>query len=111
MSKRVLIVWINPLFRESALLLLQHPEVECVGTSNDFGTISDTVARKQPDTIVVEEDEGKVPTEVMAVLEDEGFKGWLVSFNLFDNRLHVFHREEWNAAQATDLLNLILQQR
>lgn len=108
-SQRVLIVWLNPLFRESAFLLLQHPEIEWLGAVHDYETVRDIVLSKQPDTIVVEEAGGRVPTEVMAILEEEAFKGRLVSFSLIDNRLHIFHREEWNAAQADDLLHLILQ--
>lgn len=107
-SRRVLIIWVNPLFRDSVLMLLRHPDVKCVGVINSDEVVPDEISSMEPDTILVEEAEGRVSDEVMSVFEGPDFRGRLVSFSMGDNRLRVYQREEWAAVQADDLLHLIL---
>jgi AmiR/NasT family two-component response regulator len=109
-SQRVFVVWANPLFRDSVLALLQHPEVECVGVVQDGQIVPEEILRATPDSILVEEADGHVAAAIMELFEQsEEFQGQLVSFSLRDNRLRVYRREEWTAVQAEDLLHLILQ--
>jgi len=108
-SQRVFVVWVNPLFRDSVLILLQHPEVEYVGAANDEKEAVENILTTKPDTILVEETEGKVSATIMNLFERPSFKGRLVSLNLVDNRLHVYQREEWTALRAEDLLHLVLR--
>lgn len=107
-ARRVLVVWVNPLFRDSVLMLLRHPDVECVGVIESNEVVPDEISSMEPDTILVEEAEGHMSDEVMDVFEGPDFRGRLVSFSMGDNRLRVYHREEWAAVQAEDLLHLIL---
>ena len=107
-SRRVLVIWVNPLFRDSVLMLLRHPDVEYVGVINSSEVVPEEISSMEPDTILVEEAEGQVSEEVMDVFEGPDFRGRLVSFSMGNNRLRVYHREEWAAAQAEDLLHLIL---
>ena len=108
-SQRVFVVWINPLFRDSVLILLQHPQVEYVGAANDEEVAVENILNKEPDTVLVEETEGKVSSTILNLFEQPSFKGRLVSLNLIDNRLCVYRREEWTALHAEDLIHLVLQ--
>jgi DNA-binding NarL/FixJ family response regulator len=108
-AHRVFVIWANPLFRDSVRVLLQHPEVDCVGEAHNDGLATEAILSLQADTILVEEALGKVPAMVMELFEHSRFAGRLVSVSLRNNRLRVYHREEWAAAHADDLLHLILQ--
>lgn len=108
-SRRVFVLWANPLFRDAVLILLRHPAVENVGATNSEEVAVEKILRAQPDTILVEEMDGKVPSTLMLLFESPSFNGRLVSLNLNDNRLRVYQREEWIALRAEDLLRLILQ--
>ena len=107
-SRRVIVIYVNPLFRDSVLMLLRHPNVKCVGVVRSDEVIAEEVSSMEPDTILVEETEGYVSDEVMSVFEGPEFRGRLVSFSMDDNKLRVYQREEWAAIQADDLLHLIL---
>ena len=107
-SRRVFVVWDNPIFRDSMLVLLRHPEVECVGAAKNDRAAVDAILQKEPDTILVEEIEGKVWGTILDLFERPGFDGRLVSLNLRDNHLYVYQRQEWIAKQVDDLLHLIL---
>lgn len=109
MPRRLFVVWTNPLFRDSVRLLLDHPEVDLAGTTSDYVAAKEAIMNLKPDTILVEEVEGIVPTNLMEILETNHFNLRLISINLDDNRLRVFHRQQWNIVQAEDLLRLILQ--
>lgn len=109
MSQRVFVVWVNPLFRDSVLILLQHPQVEYVGAANDEDDAVENILDMEPDTILVEETDGKISATIMNLFERPSFRGRLVSLNLRDNRLHVYQREEWTALHADDLLHLVLR--
>ena len=106
--RRVIVIYANPLFRDSVLMLLRHPDVKCVGVIQRNEVVAEEVSSMEFDTILVEENEGHVSDEVMSVFEGPGFKGRLVSFSMDDNKLRVYQREEWAAIQAGDLLHLIL---
>lgn len=107
-SRRVIVIYANPLFRDSVLMLLRHPEVECVEVIHRDEVVAEQISSMELDTILVEETEGQVSNEVMSVFEGPGFRGRLVSFSMDDNKLRVYQREEWAAIQADDLLHLIL---
>lgn len=108
-SHRVFVIWANPLFRDSVRMLLQHPDVDYVGEAHNDGLAPEALLALQADTILVEDSLGRVPAKVMDLFERSRFPGRLVSVSLRNNRLRVYHREEWAAAHADDLLHLILQ--
>ena len=107
-SRRVIVIYANPLFRDSVLMLLKHPDVKCVGVMHSDEVAEEKIESMEPDTILVEETEGHMSNEVMNVFEGPEFRGRLVSFSMDDNVLRVYQREEWAAIQADDLLHLIL---
>ncbi len=61
--RRVFVVSKHPIFRQSVRLLLDHPDVEWVGASPDCTAARSEIIDLQPNTILVEETEGKIPTE------------------------------------------------
>jgi len=107
-SRRVYVIWKHPIFRKSVHLLLDHPEVEWVGASSDCTQARTEIVGLQPDTILVEESEGKVSTDAMGILETSTWNVRVVSVSLADNRLNIFHREQKTVGQAKDLLYLVL---
>lgn len=109
MSRRLFMVWSSPIFRDSINLLLDHPDVEWLGTASDYKAVQEEIHQLHPDTIVVEEVEGGLPARMIELLETENSVLQLVCVSLEDNRLRIFTRENRAVAEASDLLQLILQ--
>jgi hypothetical protein len=89
-------------------MLLKHPDVECVGVTDDGAAVAGDILSATPDTVLMEEAGGRLSREAITLLEDTDFKGRLVSVSLTANRLRVYRREERVAVKAEDLLRLIL---
>lgn len=106
--RRVFVVSKHPIFRQSVRLLLDHPDVEWVGASPDCTAARSEIIDLQPNTILVEETEGKIPTDALEILEASTWEVRVVSVSLDDNSLSVFHREQKTVGQANDLLDLVL---
>lgn len=111
MSRRLYLIWTNPLFRDSVRLLLDHPEVEWLGTASDIVSARAEILENHPDTIVVEEVEGGLPAKMIELLESDNSVLQLICVSLEDNRLRIFTRENRAVAEASDLLQLILEER
>ena len=109
MRRRLLTIWTNPLFRESMRLILDHPDVEWVGSSADYGAARELARELQPDIIVVEEIDGSMPACVLEVLEEQELQVRLVGVNLVDNRTHIYRCEELLVATTDELVRLVLQ--
>lgn len=109
MPRRLFMIWTSPIFRDSVHLLLNHPEVEWLGTASDYTAAQEDIRKLRPDTIVVEEAKGALPAQIIELLEAENTILKLILISLEDNRLRVFSRETWTVAEADDLLRLILQ--
>jgi DNA-binding NarL/FixJ family response regulator len=107
-AKRVFVVWKHPIFRQSVRLLLDHPDVEWVGESPDFVAVHSILAGLQPDTILVEESEGKISTNALEILEASSWNVRVVGLSLDDNRLSVYRREQQTVGKSKDLLHLVL---
>ncbi len=109
MGRRVFIVWCNQLFYESVQALLNHPDIEVVGTSSEPGTAWTNIERLRPDTVIVEEcwsssDTGR---EVLHIMESSAWDPRILRLGLHNNELQMYHREHRTLEQAGDLLNLI----
>ena len=57
-TRRVFVIWMNPLFHESVRLLLSHPDVEWVGATSDHAAAHEQIMKLRADTILIEEGEG-----------------------------------------------------
>lgn len=106
-TRRVYVVWTHPLFYESVRLLLNDPNVELVGATSNYAAAHSQIMNLQPDTIIIEEKEGELSTEVFEFLNDSPLVGRIIGLNLVDNQLCVYHRERRTVGQAEDLLDLI----
>ena len=108
MTRKLYVIWTNPIFRDSVRLLLNHPDVNWVGTTSDYGLAKENISLLQPDTVVIEQEESFVPSPIMEALEANAKDFRLIVVNLSDNKLRVFHREQWVITVESDLLNLVL---
>jgi DNA-binding NarL/FixJ family response regulator len=106
--RRVFVVWTHPIFHESVRLLLNHPDVELVGATSDYGAAQREILGLQPDTVLVEEPGGSLRAEVMGILEASPWSVRVIGLSLEDNSLSVYHREQRTVAQSDDLLQLVL---
>ncbi len=107
-TRRVFVIWTHQLFHESVRLLLNHPEVEWVGETSDHQAVQDEIIKLEPDTILIEEIEGSIPSEVMEILGTCHWGVRVIGLNLTNNKLSIYHREQRTVRQAEDLLRLIL---
>ncbi len=108
MSKRIYVVWTNPIFRDSVGLILDHPDIHWVGKTSDYGLAKESISRLKPDVILVEEVESSIRSPFLAFLEASSFDAQLIIINLNDNTLKIYHRQEWNLVREEDLLKLVL---
>jgi DNA-binding NarL/FixJ family response regulator len=108
-TRRVFVIWSNPLFHESVRLLLNHPDVEWLGSTADHVAARGQITSLQPDIIIMEEREvGGVLAEVLEILEASSSDIRVFRLSLAGNELSVYHREHQTMGQAEDLLTLIL---
>jgi len=108
MPRRLFVFWENPIFRDSVRLLLDHPEVEWVGASSDYAAAKEGILDTKPDTLLIEGTEGRLPAAVIDLLDACNYSLRLIMFNLIDNRLSVYHYEQWLVADEGDLIRLVL---
>lgn len=110
MSRRLFMIWSTPIFRDSIFLLLDHPEIEWLGAASDYEAVQEEIHQLHPDAIVVEEVDGGLPDKVIELLETNNSVRQLICVSLEDNRLRIFTRENKAVAEASDLLQLVLEQ-
>ena len=91
-------------------LLLDHPDIKLVGATSDYKTAHDEILGLQPDTIIVEEGEQGIPSEMMKYLEAYPWNVRVTFLNLTDNQLNMYQHEQRTMGQADDLLHLILSE-
>jgi DNA-binding NarL/FixJ family response regulator len=106
---RVFIFWTHPLFFETVRALLNHPSVECVGSSQDYSTGWDLVSDPPPDTIVIEEDGRGPQPETIKLLITTRLNVRVLGLNLLDNEIRVFDYSQRTAWKSDDLLHWILE--
>jgi len=107
-TQKVFVIWTNPLFHASVVLLLENPNIELVGATSDYAEAVDEISKHQPDTILIEKTGMKVPAEVLEILDSSSWKMRIFDLNLNDNELSIYHREHKPVVQVEDLLSLII---
>lgn len=106
--RRVFVVWTNPLFYESARLMLRHPEVLWLGSAQDINLAREEILRLRPDTILYERTGADYPSALLEIMEAESRDIRLIGLSLIDNEIRLLHHEQQTAAAAGDLLQCIL---
>jgi hypothetical protein len=109
--QRVFVVWTNPLFHESVRLILRHPNIQFVGANSDYTVAQKEIYILRPDTILIEETGIKETSDVMEVLGICPWNVLVVLLSLSENKFNVYHHEQRNLEQDSDLLQLILGNR
>ncbi len=107
-NRRVFILWKNPLFHESVRLLLNHPDVECVGSTTNHLDARSDILNFQPDIILLEETKEDIQWDAFEILKACSWSLRVVSLNLTDNQSCVLCREFATVNEADDLLRLVL---
>ncbi len=106
--RRVFVIWTNPLFHESAVLLLEHPDIIIVGAAAYFTNAHEDIMRLQPDTILFERTRAGIPVDVMGILEAETWDMRIIGLSLDNNEMSLYHRERQMVVEAGDLLQFVL---
>jgi chemotaxis response regulator CheB len=104
-ERSVFVIWTNPLFHETVRLILQQPDVRLVGASSDRADAMSKVAALNPDVVVIEET-GSQDVETMSILMTAPI---VIRLGLADNELSVYQRQHRMAANAEDLVRMIVE--
>src|SRR3989304_6715887 len=105
-TQRVFVIWTHPLFRDTVCLLLSHPLVERVGTTNDPSAAREQIHQARPNVVIIEQIDGEelASEETVAILQ-QGSK--VVRLSLADNELRLYLRELRTVEKVADLVRLI----
>lgn len=107
--KSVFAVWTHPLFHVSIRMLLNHPEIDWLGSTSDYTIALDKILKFKPEIIIIEEEqEGRTPIKLMKNLESYHMDFFIIGLNLNDNKVNVYHHQEHQVIKADDLIRLIL---
>jgi len=110
-TQRVFIIWTNPLFHTSMVLLLDNPLIEVVGETSNYTNAWQQISMQRPDTILIEKTSGGGLTEILEILENSSWKIRVIGLSLDDNELSIYHREQKTVGQVGDLLHFILYEQ
>ncbi len=106
--RRVFVIWENPLFHESARLLLKHPDIIIVGAAHHFTTAHEEIMRLQPDTILFEKTRTGIPVDAMEIQEEITWDMRIIGLSLDNNEMSLYHRKHQLVVEAGDLLQFVL---
>jgi hypothetical protein len=106
--RHLFVIWTNPLFHESARLLLKHPDIIWVGATADITTAREEILRLHPDTILFEKTRAGIPAEVIEILEEETRDMRIIGLSLENNSISLYRHEHQAVGKADDLLQFVL---
>jgi DNA-binding NarL/FixJ family response regulator len=107
---QVYVIWANPLFHDSLHRLLEHPDITWLGASSDFTLAIEEISRSRPDTILLEEVEGKTTTSAfMKIVEKFQWDLRVIGVGLHDNQMSIYQHAQQTVGQPEDLIRLIVQ--
>jgi hypothetical protein len=106
--RRVFVIWTHPLFHQSVLLLLNHPDISLVGATANLVIAREEIMRLHPDTILFEKTEAGIPADVLEILEVETWDMRIIELSLNDNEMILFHRQRQTVVEPGDLLQFVL---
>lgn len=104
---RIFILWTHPLFRDVLGELLDHPEVECVGSSRSSDQTFDEIQELQPDIILFEEGVD-LTKKAVCFFENAWHELQVIGLNLTDNHLHIYTKEHQMIRDIEELMEIIL---
>jgi DNA-binding NarL/FixJ family response regulator len=107
---QVYVIWANPLFRDSLRQLLDHEDILWVGASSDFTDAVEGISRLRPDTILIEEAEGKTTMSAfMKIVEQINWNLRVIGVSLNDNEMSIYEHAQQTVGNSEDLIRLIIQ--
>jgi hypothetical protein len=108
--QNVFIFWASPLFYESLVRTLIHPNIKLVGATSDYTTISVDIANTKPNTIIIENVSKHHSAMVRDILDTFPWTIKIILLSFKDTKLGVYHHEQRSMMQTDDLLQLILSE-
>lgn len=109
-NHQVYVIWANPLFLDSLRRLLDHSDIYWVGASSDFTEAVEEISRLQPDTILIEEVEGKTTMSAFRkIVEQFHWDLRVIGVSLNDNEMSIYKHAQQTVGQPEDLIRLIIQ--
>src|SRR5574340_358418 len=108
MRRRVFLIWTNPLFHESARLLLEHPDIVWAGSGSDQTTLREEILALKPDTILFERTTASMPAIVMELINQAAQEVRIIGLSLEDDEVNLYHHEREPVLEAADLLQFVL---
>lgn len=110
-NHQVYVIWTNPLFHDSLRQLLDHQDIELVGSASDFTDAVEEISRLHPDTILIEEIAEETTTSTfMKIVEKFQWDLRVVGVSLNDNQLSIFQHAQQTVGRPEDLTRLIIQE-
>lgn len=106
--RRVYVLWTNPLFLESARLMLKHPNLLWLGSAQDINLAREDILKLNPDTILFERTGVDFPAGLLEIMEAESWDIRLIGLSLADNEISLLHRKHQTVVAAGDLLQYVL---
>lgn len=106
--RSVYVIWTNPLFFETARLMLKHPSLQWLGSAQDIKTAREEILKLHPDTILFERTGIDVPTALLEIMEEVSRDIRIITLSLGDNEISLLRREQQTVAAADDLLQYVL---
>ena len=111
MTRRVYIIWTHPLFHDTVSLLLNHPDVQVLGSSTVYVEALEEIEQLKPDTIIIEDSElngeAQQVKTIMRLLDVSPVAMRIIRISLQDNDLWVYHREQWSINDKEELLHIV----
>ena len=107
-TKRVFVIWSHPLFHDAVRLLLAHPEIEWVGETSDYEGVEEIVKQMNPDIVIFEEDETRLPAQILTMPEKITSLERIIGLNLNNNELRLYQHKLKNVGQTDDLIQSII---
>jgi DNA-binding NarL/FixJ family response regulator len=106
--RRVFILWTHSLFHETVRALLNDPQVELLGSSQDYSKVQVQISEQPPDILVVEEEDYTNFIKIIDLLKNQRENIRVVGLNLLDNEMSVFEFHQKTVCKADDLLQWVL---
>jgi len=105
--RRVYTLWKHPLFQETVRRLLNHPDVEWLGSHSEYKLGKRKIDALRPDVIIIEQESEGVEN-AQDVMGTASWDVSVVSLSLSDNVLNLYSHRVQTVGHADDLLRIVL---
>lgn len=110
MTKRVFVIWKNPLFCSTLKLLLNSSiDIAWAGDIPDYSLAGAQIKNDSPDIVIIEEEDGERTSEQsLALLSNQIEDLSVIGLNLSNNVVNLYQHKQRQIIQANDLIRIIV---